>query len=319
MKHSFLGNSGLRVGEIGIGTLTWGRDTDRDDAEAILRSLLDAGGNLIDLSPAYGEGNASSTLGALLKQTFRREELVICGHAGWLFDGANIIADGGRASIIHTVEQQLAILGTDYIDLLLLNELTLASGESPIPLTETLAAAQFLQQQGKIRYYALHGFPVWEAAIAWQMMRDHQQTPPIGFAAKYSLLERTIEDTLLPFVQHSKQGLIAFAPLAGGVLTGKYRNTIPPTSRGATAHLAYTVDQYLESRPRQITQAVAKAADGLGRTPADVSLAWLLARPCVKSLVCGPRTANQAEQLFKLDLSPLPAQVHEVLTEISDS
>lgn len=319
MKHTFFGTSGLRIGEIGIGTLTWGRDTDIDDAQAILRSLLDAGGNLLDLSPAYGEGNAPSTLGELLKHSFQRDDFVICAHAGCLFDGSKLIADAGRSSIIRTVENQLQTLGTDHLDLLLLNDLELATGESPIPLRETLETAQFLQRQGKIRYYALHGFPVWKAAIAWQMMLDTHQVPPIGFAGKYSLLQRDVENTLMPFAQHSGLGLIAFAPLAGGVLTGKYRNTIPPTSRGATAHLAYTVEQYLEHRPRQITQAVAKAADGLGRTPTDVSLAWLLARPCVKALVCGPRTANQAEQLFKLDLSPLPAQVHDVLTEVSDA
>lgn len=317
MKHIFLGNSGLRVGKIGIGTLTWGRDTDLDDANAILGTLLDAGGNLIDVSPAYSEGNAPNALGTLFNKNYSRNEFVICAHAGWLFESGKAIADAGRASIINMVENQLTAFGTDHIDLLMLNGIELANGKIPIPLSETLSAVQILLAQGKIRYYALHNFPVWEAAICWQMTNDTNQAPPIAFGAEYSLLNRDIEETLIPFAQYSGLGLLSFAPLAGGVLTGKYRNTIPPTSRAATTHLADSVEKYLAERPRQITQAVAKAADGLGRTPADISLAWLLAQQNVSALVCGPRSTNQAEQLFKLDLSPLPEQVQDVLSEIS--
>ncbi|XCB30145.1 aldo/keto reductase [Arcanobacterium hippocoleae] len=258
MKHHFLGNSGLRIGEIGIGTLTWGRDTDIEDAGAILNSLLDAGGNLIDLSPIYGEGNAPSTLGELLRKNYSRNEFVICAHAGWLFDGERYISDSGRSSIITTVERQLTALDTDYIDLLMIDEIPLAQGDSLIPLSETLAAVNYLAAQGKIRYYAFSGYQVWKAAIAWQLMRDTHQTLPIAFGEPYSLLNHDIEQTHSAFCGYSGLGIIGFAPLAGGVLTGKYRNTIPPTSRAATSHLAHTVEDYLEDRPRQITQAVVK-------------------------------------------------------------
>ncbi|WP_309954939.1 aldo/keto reductase [Arcanobacterium hippocoleae] len=312
-----MGNSGLRVGEIGIGTLTWGRDTDFDDAHAILGTLLDAGGNLIDISPAYGEGQAPQALGELLQKSYRRNDFVICAHAGWNFLDQQIIGDTGRASLIATVEQLLRSLNTSYLDLLIIDGLELASGQTPIPVNETMQAISTLLQQGKIRYYGLHHFPAWKAALIWQQMQDAHQPTPIAFGAQYSLLCRDIETDLVPFSAYSGQGVLSFAPLAGGVLTGKYQNTIPPTSRAATAHLADTVESFLTDRPRKITQAVVKAADGLGRTPTDVSLAWLLGQPQVNALLCGPRTAAQAEQLLKLDFGILPIQVHEVLSEVS--
>ncbi|MDP9799966.1 aryl-alcohol dehydrogenase-like predicted oxidoreductase [Arcanobacterium wilhelmae] len=306
MKTKRIGSSGLECGQIGLGTLTWGRDTESEEAQSQVFSLLEAGGNAIDLSPAYSDGAGLDVMSDILASGAPRAELALILHAGITPEGINT----GRRSLIQSVRSSLERMGTDYADVVMI------AGPDPLtPIEETLHAAADLVRGGFTHYIGLANFPTWLAATAAQYVADHQLFPLVALGARYSLLDRSAEATA--FLAHAGMGMFAYAPLAGGVLTGKYRHTIPPTSRAATDHLAWTVEQHLTDSQRSLTEAVTRAADGLARTPADVALAWSLMRPEIGAVFIGARTASQFDQALALDLSPLPAPVAQALGEVS--
>lgn len=313
MKHTFVGSSGLRVGNLGLGTLTWGRDTEDEDAHGMVAALLDHGGDAVDISPVYGDGLAQGVLGSVLAGGVDRGELVIIAHAGAFYrDGNAVRADVGRAALTTSLHDTLDQLGTDYVDVLMV-----AAPDPRLPVEETLGTIAQFVNQGAVRYIGLANHPAWRAARAAQYLKDLNLPHLSAVSAEYSVLQRGPERDLTAVAAEFGLGIFAHAPLAGGVLTGKYRHTIPPTSRAATEHLNATVAPYMEDHPRRTVEAVAKAADGLARTPADVSLAWLLERPQVASAFVGARTAAQFEQVLNLDLSPLPDPVSSAISDVA--
>lgn len=311
MEHIRIGQSGLETARLGLGSLTWGRDTEDSDVVRMIAGLLDVGGSAIDLSPAYSGGAALAAAGRALDGGISRDELVLVLHAG--VESAGSVPNTGRSSLLRSVESSLATLGTTYADVVMI-----AAPDPLTPLEETLETAAGLVQSGAARYIGFAHHEAWQSALAVQYLRDHSLPAPVAFGGEYSLLDRSLENGTTSLATHCGTGVFAYAPLAGGVLTGKYRHTIPPTSRAATDHLNWTVSRHLEDGARKVTEAVAKAADGLARTPADVALAWLLMRPAVSTLFVGARTASQFDQLIALDISALPGPVYDVLTEISE-
>ena len=210
MKQINLGNSGLQVGSLGIGTLTWGRDTEKEDAIKILTNLLDAGGNFVDLSPIYGEGKATASLGTLLNAQFSRDELVLCAHVGYQFTPAGVVANLGRGSIRASVTKTMHELNTDYLDLLLLD-----APDALTSLPETLDTLANLVQRGYVNYLGLNRFPAWLAAIITQYCQDHNLPLINTLATEYSLLHRKAEQSSFALANHANLGIIAFSPLAG--------------------------------------------------------------------------------------------------------
>lgn len=312
MKHTNVGRSGLVVGQLGLGTLTWGRDTDEGEAKRMLSALLDHGGNVVDVSPIYGEGLAEEVLGRVLADTVDREEVVIVAHAGLTIRDSRVLQRSGRGDLMASLDRSLTKLGTTYVDVL-----NVAAPDPNVPFEEIIETVAGFVQQGAVRYIGLANHAAWQVARTAQYLRDLQLPHLTSLNADYSLLNREIEDEIRPAAHEFGLGVFAQAPLGGGVLTGKYRHTIPATSRAATEHLNSTVAKYMEDEPRRIVEAVAKAADGLGRTPADISLSWLMHQPEVASVLCGARTGAQFEQLLSMDDSALPGPVHQALTEIT--
>lgn len=312
MKRNNVGRSGLSLGTLGLGTLTWGRDTESDDAAHMLTALLDAGGNYVDVSPVYGDGLALPTLGRALEGVDRRD-VVIGLHLGVTVRDGTYSVDCSRRGLIRSLEESLELLGTTYVDVVYI-----ATPQPHVPMEETIDTLAGFVSQGAARYIGLANHPAWQVARVHQYLVDRQLPRISAISVDYSLLNRRIERDHGSMTHELGLGLIAQAPLAGGVLTGKYRHTIPATSRAATEHLSATVDRYLDDRSRKSVEAVAKAADGLARTPADVALAWLAARPTVACALLGARTAAQFEQLLSMDRSPLPELVANVLSEVTD-
>nr|WP_301281062.1 aldo/keto reductase [Arcanobacterium phocae] len=312
VKKNKVGLSGLHVGHIGLGTLTWGRDTEYDDAALMSQALLDAGGNLIDISPLYGEGLAVSVLGHILQGNIDRDDVIISVHLGLAIEDGRVNHDPSRSGLLRSLDHVLSELGTDHVDIV-----SLAAPAPDVPFREVIDTLASMVCDGKTRYLGLANHPAWEIARISQYLTDMHLPELTSINADYSLLNRVIEEDVTAVANAFGLGIIAQSPLAGGVLTGKYRRTIPATSRAATEHLSATVDRYLDAESRRLVEAVVKAADGLGRTPSDVSLAWLLAQKHVASVLSGARTVAQFDQLLALDLSPLPAQVADVLSEVT--
>ncbi|MFC8597353.1 aldo/keto reductase [Isoptericola sp. NPDC057191] len=311
MERRQVGRTGLRVSELGLGTMTWGRDTDDLDAAEQLRDFVDAGGSLVDTAATYGDGDAERLIGSLLDDKVSRDELVLCTKGGVRAGRSGARVDASRAGLLADLDASLARLGTDHVDLFLV-----ACPDPATPLAETVSALRLAVSSGRARYVGLANHPGWAAARAATLL-EADGTGLSALELEYSLLQRGVERDVAPAADALGLGLLAWSPLGRGVLTGKYRRAIPADSRAASVHLAAFVDPYLDAAASSVVEAVATAADGLGRAPLEVALAWLLARDTVASAIVGARTPAQLRaSLAALDLD-LPAEVHAALDDVS--
>lgn len=310
MELRQLGTTGMRVSELGLGTMTWGRDTDEMDAAEQFRDFLDAGGTFLDTSASYADGASEEVVGSLLTEV-RREDVVLCTKAGVRSTSRGNTLDASRGAVLGSLDASLQRLGTDHVDVFLVQ-----NPDPRTPLEETLSALQRAVDSGRARYVGLSNHPAWQQARAATLL-DAAGLELAVVEMEYSLLERGVEREVVPAALALGTGLVAWSPLGRGVLSGKYRRTIPADSRAASTHLAGFVQPYLDQESSGIVEAVAIAAEGLGRTVLDVSLAWLRARPGVSSALVGARTPGQLRtSLAALDLR-LPPEVSAALDEVS--
>ncbi|WP_308663172.1 aldo/keto reductase [uncultured Actinobaculum sp.] len=310
MELRYVGRSGLTVSALGLGTLTWGRDTDAEEARGQLRAFVDAGGNFVDISPGFGAGAAERVLGELMATDVQRSDLVICGRGGFIQRGETQLYGSGRGPLFESVTRSLQRLGTDYFDVLIVGGPDAATDDE-----ETACALASLVSSGATRYIGLADYPAWRSARIYQILRERKLPILTALEGEYSLLARGAETELFPMASALDLGFFATSALGRGVLTGKYRHSIPPTSRAASEHLASFVDPYLEEHPRRIVEAVAKAADGLGRTPTDVALGWILSKP-ISAAIIGARTASQLVATLAA-VEDLPELVVQALDDVS--
>ncbi len=307
MEERLLGRTGLRVSSLALGTLTWGRDTDPEDAAALLRDFVDAGGTLVDTSASYADGDAEALLGSLLRGDVARSDVLLCTKGGVRRTPAGGVVDASRGALLDSLDASLARLSTDHVDLWLVQ-----TPDPATPLEETVAALRHALDSGRTRYVGLSNHPAWQTALAAALLAP---TPLAAVEVEYSLLQRGVEREVLPAADALGTGVLAWSPLGRGVLTGKYRRTVPADSRAASAHLAGFVEPYLGPAAAPVVEAVRTAAEGLGRSPLEVALAWVLSRG-VASAVVGPRTP--AQLAAALDASTeLPEAIGRALDEIS--
>jgi aryl-alcohol dehydrogenase-like predicted oxidoreductase len=312
MQQRPLGRSGLTVSRLALGTMTWGRDTEPDDAAGQLKSFLDAGGTLLDTADVYAGGESEAVLGALLGSLVPRDGLVIATKAG-LRPGAVRRRDGSRGHLLRSLDGSLRRLGTDHVDLWQVH------GYDPgTPLEETLAALDQAVATGRARYAGVSNFSGWQTARAatWQQAWPGR-TPLVAAQVEYSLLERGVEREVLPACAALGLGVLPWSPLGRGVLTGKYRQGRPPDSRAASPHFAQFVAPYLRPGCSGIVEAVATAAAGLGVSPVQAALAWVRDRPGVVAPVLGARTVGQLLDALAAESLTLPTEIGQALDDVS--
>lgn len=308
-----VGKSGLSLSRIGLGTMTWGRDTDTHEAADQCRAYLDAGGNFLETSPIYGDGDAERVIGGMIGTLFDREDVVIGTKAGvQLINGEKVI-NNSRQSLINELERSLTRLGTDHVDLWQIH------GWDPHnPLEDSLSALDYAFSSGKARYVGISNFSGWQSSRAITLQELHaMKAPIISLQNEYSLLNRSVEDEILPCVDELGVGFLAWAPLARGVLTGKYRNGIPSDSRAAAPHFIKHVEPYLNDRSARVVEAISVAAEGLGFAPLEVALAWVRDNSLVSSAIVGARTGAQLRGILKSEEITLPETIRNVLDEVS--
>ncbi|UNX56128.1 aldo/keto reductase [Georgenia sp. TF02-10] len=315
MEQRRLGATGVSVSRLGLGTLTWGRDTDDHEAAEQLEVFLDAGGTVLDTAASYGDGAAEAVIGQLLAGAADRADVVLVTKAGVrnrrTRDGGAVV-DASRGSLLDTLDASLARLGTDHVDLWLV--------QSPDPatrLTETLSALDLAVRSGRTRYVGLSNYPAWTTAQAATLLAASGGPGLAAVEVEYSLLQRGIERELLPAARGLGAGVLAWSPLGRGVLTGKYRATVPASSRAASPHLRGFVEPYLTDRARGVVEAVTTAAEGLGRTALEVALAWVRDAPGIGCAVVGARTAGQLRGALAAEDLELPAPIRAVLDEVT--
>ncbi|MDO5723151.1 MAG: aldo/keto reductase [Flaviflexus sp.] len=294
-----LGGAGSLVSAVGLGTMTWGEDTPIDEARDQVTDLLNAGGSVIDTSPAFYGGRALGVLAEILSEQVSRQELHIISRAG-LGEGP----DSSRGGIERAVHHTLTVLGTDWIDTLVLAEPDLTT-----PLEVTADALASLAKRGEVHAIGLGNCPGWYAGTMTALLAE-RGVRPAAIHAEYHLLQRGIEREIIPCAAAHDLGIIAWSALGRGVLAGRYRHSIPADSRAASPHFAGWVQPYLDDRSRQVVEAIATAAEGLGCSIATVALAWVLSRPRVSCALVGPRTSAQ----FSAILDELDTEVPEAIT-----
>ncbi|MET7390731.1 aldo/keto reductase [Streptomyces sp. NPDC005385] len=313
MEQRHLGRTGLRVSRIGLGTLTWGRDTDEHDAADLLKAFWEAGGTLVDTADVYGDGEAEYLLGRLVEGLVPRRDLVISTKAGSVPDPERRF-DGSRSHLLSALDASLARLGTDYVDLWHVH-----AYDPHTPLDETLQALDLAVSSGRARYAGVSNFCGWQLAKAatWQLAAPGIRTRLASTQMEYSLLQRGIEREVLPAALDLGVGLLPSSPLGRGVLTGKYRTGTPADSRGGSEHLAPFVAPYLDETASSIVEAVSIAADGLAVTPLQVALAWIRDRPGVAAPIVGARNAQQLTAALSVETLSLPDEICRALDDVS--
>ncbi|MEW9519077.1 aldo/keto reductase [Streptomyces tubercidicus] len=313
MEQRHLGRTGLRVTRLGLGTLTWARDTDEQEAADQLKVFWEAGGSLVDTADIYADGGAEYLLGRLTEELVAREDLVIATKAGSVLE-ADRRVDGSRRHLLAALDASLERLGTDYVDLWQLHAF-----DPQTPLEETLQALDLAVTSGRARYVGLANFSGWQLAKAgtWQLAAPGVRTRLASTQMEYSLLQRGIEREVLPAALDLGIGLLPSSPLGRGVLTGKYRHGTPADSRGASEHLAAFVSPYLDETASRVVEAVTTAADGLAVTPLQVALSWVRDRPGVTAPILGARTAQQLRAALSVETLSLPDEIRRALDDVS--
>jgi aryl-alcohol dehydrogenase-like predicted oxidoreductase len=307
MRYKLLGNSGLRVSELCLGTMTfgeiWGWGSSKDESREILDAFFEAGGNFIDTANIYTNGTSESLLGEFLKAD--RDRAVLATKYTNSMPGADPNAGGNqRKNMMRSVEASLKRLQTDYIDLYWVHV-----WDQITPIEEMMRALDDLVRQGKLLHVGVSDMAAWAVARANTLAEWKNWTPFVGLQIEYSLIERTVERELLPMAEALGLGVTAWSPLAGGVLTGKYAEgqAAPDARMNSEMMKAFSRDN---ERTRPVVALVKAVSREVGRSSAQVALAWLRQRPIPIIPIIGARRLEQfRDNLACLNLTLNEAQL----------
>ncbi len=303
MEYRQLGYTGVRVSALALGTMTFGGrgkfalvgETEVDEARRIVDRALDGGINFIDTADVYSDGRSEEIVGELIKG--RRDEIVLATKARFAMGDGQNDAGLSRRYLLRACEASLRRLGTDYIDLYQVHE-----RDGLTPMEETLDALDTLVRQGKVRYIGCSNHSAWHVMKALGISERRGLQRFVTQQVYYSLLDRDAEYELIPLSIDQQLGVLVWSPLAGGLLSGKYRRNVEPPAGSRQTTPWGEPPVYDRERMYRIVEALVEVASARGTSPAQAALAYLLGRPAVTSLVIGARTEEQlADNLGSVD------------------
>jgi aryl-alcohol dehydrogenase-like predicted oxidoreductase len=311
-----LGRSGLIISPITLGTMTFGKEGWGSDAavsEAVFNAYVDAGGNFIDTAEAYAGGHSEEMLGSFIQKRRLRDKTVLATKFSFSAEDGNPNAAGsGRKNMVRALEGSLKRLGTDYIDLYWMH-----IWDTVTPVEEVLQSLGDLQRMGKIRYFGLSDVPAWYATKMSTLASAQTVPGPIALQMEYSLVERMIEREHLPAARECGLGMMPWSPLAGGFLAGKYERTGTENGASGKGRLSGKNpfgDTKFTDRNWRILDALKSVAAEIGRSPAQVALAWAVSQPGITSTIIGASKAEQLQDnLAALEIEFTPAQTQALL------
>ncbi|AXB44926.1 aldo/keto reductase [Amycolatopsis albispora] len=308
--YRLLGRSGLRVSPLALGTATfgteWGWGAEQDEARKLFDTYVERGGNFIDTANTYTNGSSERLLGEFTRD--HRESLVLATkYTTQRRPGDPNSGGAHRKSLFTSVEASLRQLNTDYLDLLYLHVWDFTT-----PVEEILRGMDDLVRQGKVLYVAMSNAPAWQISRMQAIADLRGWSPLVALQIEYNLIERTGERDLIPMARALGLGVVPYSPLAGGVLTGKYTRgdlTAAAAGDGTRKNFNFTLGTVTE-RNLAIADVVREVATEMGRTPAQVGLAWTLRNPGVTAPIIGARTTAQLEDnLGALDVDFTASQL----------
>lgn len=317
MKYNTLGNSGLAVSELALGTMIFGeegqRGTDKSTAIDIIHHYLDQGGNHIDTANVYAGGRSEEIVGRALQG--KRERAVIASKVRFsMGEGPN--QEGlSRLHIMRSVEDSLRRLQVETIDLLYMH-----CWDPLTPLEESLRAFQDLVTSGKVRYIGVSNFKAWQLMKALGISDSKDWIRFVAAQYQYSLVERSIEYEISEICRRESLSLIPWGPLGGGFLSGKYHRGDPPRS-GRLAVMPEEAEEAWHRRAVERNWRVLDVMDDIATqynvTHPQIAIAWLLAQPAVDSVILGARTMQQLEENLAAAAFQLPAEELDRLNQVS--
>lgn len=316
MKYDTLGNTGLLVSQLCLGTMTFGGrsgiykhigNVDQAGADELVKASLDAGINFFDTADVYSEGESEATLGRSFKNLgVARTDFVLATKVySRMGDGRNDVG-ASRGHIMDAVEASLRRLGTDHIDLYQIH-----ATDTITPIEETLRALDDLIRQGKVRYVGVSNWQAWRIATALGTSSRLNLARFDTLQAYYSIAGRDLERELAPLLEAEKMGLLVWSPLAGGLLSGKFdrQNQSPEGSRRSSFDFPL-VDK---ERAWDVIDVMRPIADAHGCSPARIALAWLLSRPVVTSVIVGAKRLSQLEDnIAAVDISLSDEEIRQL-------
>jgi aryl-alcohol dehydrogenase-like predicted oxidoreductase len=307
MKYRLLGNSGLRVSEASLGTMTfgdeWGWGSPKAEAQKVYETYREAGGNFIDTANFYTNGTSEKFLGEFMQG--HRESVVLATKYSLAAPGSDPNAAGNhRKSMMQAVEGSLKRLQTEYIDLYWVHV-----WDGITPVEEVMRGLDDIVRQGKVLYVGISDAPAWWIAQANTLAELRGWTKFIGLQIEYSLMERTVERELIPMARALNLGVVAWSPLAGGVLSGKYHGE-GKADGGRMTHQAAKDFLPEEQRAARVIPGLKAVSEKTGRSMAQVALAWLRHRTVPVIPIIGARKVAQLQDnLASLDLELSPEQL----------
>ncbi|TWT89860.1 General stress protein 69 [Pseudobythopirellula maris] len=320
MKHRYLGESGLLVSRVCLGTMTFGTPgwgCDQAAADAITASYLDAGGNFIDTADMYADGVSEEMLAKSL-QGRPRDGLVLATKCWFRMpyppgEKGHPNAKGlSRKHVVDSVEKSLKRLGADFIDLFQLH------GPDPnTPIEETLRACDDLVRAGKVRYLGCSNLFAWQMVKANAVAELRGLAPLVSSQNLYNLLRRDIERDILPACEAEGMGVLCWSANAGGLLTGKYdRNSGPPEGSRVGIRAKVDLPRYWNDDSFKVIDETVAVAKELGWSPVQVAVSWLLGERRVTSVIVGARTAEQIAPSLAAGAEDLPQELRDRLTDV---
>ncbi|MEM6280683.1 MAG: aldo/keto reductase [Chloroflexota bacterium] len=307
MKFRYLGNTGLLVSRIALGTMTFGTpDWGSDEAisHAVIKRYLDAGGNHLDAANMYGGGRTEEIIGALLPQ-LNRDEIIISSKCFFPMAQKPNFFGTSRKHLIASVENSLRKLQTDYIDLYYLH------GPDPItPMEESLRTLNDLVRQGKIRYLGVSNFFGWQLAKAQGIARELNLEPIVATQPLYNLVQRGSEAELIPAALDSGVGVIPYSPLGGGFLTGKYADQQEP-EKGTRMDYRQGTDgpRFWHEKGFATAKILHEVSEQAGIPMAKLAVAWVLKRRFVTSVILGARKPEQLDVTLEAGTWDMPDDI----------
>ncbi len=310
MKYRILGRTGVRVAPLSLGTWNFGESTPADEAIRIVHKAIDAGINLVDTADEYGGGESERIVGEALAGA-RRKKVLLATKVHFPTSGGPNDQGNSRLHILDAIEASLRRLRTDWVDLYQIHRPVF-----DVPQDETLRALDVLVRQGKVRYIGCSTFPAWMVMEALAISERQNLARYVVEQPPYNLLDRRIENELVPLALRHGIGLLPWSPLATGVLAGRYEHarSVPADSRAARLG-GYLAERVTEHGIRAAARAAAIARQH-DLTPSQLALLWVKDQPAVTSPILGPRTENHLDDALPVLEMSLDHKIAAALDEI---
>ena len=310
MEYRRMGRTGLKVSELCLGTMTFGHGADEEESRRIVDVAIDAGINFFDTANSYADSLSEKYLGNILKDR-RRDQVIATKFFNPMGPGPN---DSGmsRVHIMNAVEDSLRRLQTDWIDIYYIHHV-----DRQTPVEEMLRVQDDLVRQGKVRYPACSNYPAWRLMEAIGIAEHNGWARFDCFQPQYSLVVRDIEQELIPLCQHKGLGVVVWAPMAGGFLSGKYKPG-ERTAAGTRSEEGWAYPSaYFAANADDTLTTLLEVAETVGHSPAQVAVRWVIEQPGITSAIVGSRTARQLEDTLGAATWSLHTEAAEKLSTVS--